>query len=88
MARAMEHQAALLLQRLGLHKPHVCRGDCFANGLGVSGIILLALDVGPQVGRRHQAHRVPERLESARPRTGCPPSTNRMPPSRMIIKLL
>src|SRR3954452_20908097 len=71
MARAMEHQAALLLRRLGLHKPHVCPGDCFANGLGVSGIILLALDVGPHVGRRHQAHLVPERLELARPMMRC-----------------
>ena len=49
--RAMEHQAALLLRRLGLHKPHVCPGDCFANGLGVSGIILLALDVDGVIGR-------------------------------------
>src|SRR6266853_111076 len=29
MARAVEHQAALLLGRLGLHKPHVCPGDHF-----------------------------------------------------------
>ena len=38
MARAMEHQAALLLGRLGRDEPHVCPGDCLADGLGVSGI--------------------------------------------------
>ena len=59
MARAMEHQAALLLGRLGLDKPHVCPGDRLADGLGVSGIVLLPLDVGLDVGRRHQAHRCP-----------------------------
>ena len=51
--------AKALLRRLGLQKPHVCPGDCFANDLGVSGIILLALDVGPHLGRGHQAHLVP-----------------------------
>jgi hypothetical protein len=40
MARAMEHQAALLLGRLGLDKPHVCPGDRLADGSGVSGIVL------------------------------------------------
>ena len=45
MARAMEHQAALLLERLGLDEPHVCPGDRLADGLGVSGIVLLSLEV-------------------------------------------
>ena len=67
MARAMEHQAALLPGRLGLDEPHVRPGDRFADGLGVSGIVLLSLDVRLHVGRRHQAHRVPERLQLARP---------------------
>jgi hypothetical protein len=35
----MEHQAALLLGRLGLDEPHVCPGDRFADGLGVGGIV-------------------------------------------------
>jgi hypothetical protein len=39
MAGAMEHQAALLLGRLGLDEPHVCPGDRFADGLGVGGIV-------------------------------------------------
>ena len=67
MARAVEHQAALLLGRLGLDKPHIGPGDRFADGLGVSGIILLSLDIRLHVGRRHQTHGMPERLEFARP---------------------
>jgi hypothetical protein len=67
MARTMEHQAALLLGRLGLHKPHVRPGDRFADCLGVGSIVLLPLDVGPHVGRRHQPHAMTERLELARP---------------------
>src|SRR6266436_9060101 len=38
MARTVEHQAALLLGRLGLDEPHVCPGDCLANGLGVGSL--------------------------------------------------
>ena len=45
-ARATEHQAALLLGRLGRHEPHVGPGDRFADCLGVGGIVLLPLDVG------------------------------------------
>src|SRR5215472_11058697 len=67
MARAVEHQATLLLERLGRHEPHVCSGDRFANRLGVCGIILLPLDVGPHIGRRHQTHRMTESLQFARP---------------------
>jgi len=33
MARAMEHQAALLLGRLGRDEPHVGPGDRLADGL-------------------------------------------------------
>ena len=43
MARAVEHQAALPLERLGRHEPHVCSGDRFANGLSVCSIILRRL---------------------------------------------
>src|SRR3990170_2412019 len=67
LAGAMEHQAALLFGRLGLDKPHVGPGDRLTDGLGVSGIVLLPLDVGLHIGRRHQAHGMPERLELARP---------------------
>ena len=67
MARAVEHQAALLLGRLGRDEPHVGPGDRLADGLGVSGIVLLPFDVGLHVGRWHQSHRVAECLELARP---------------------
>jgi len=36
MACAMEHQAALLLGRLGRHEPHVRPGDRLADRLGIS----------------------------------------------------
>jgi len=65
MARAMQHQAALLLGGLGLHEPHVGPGDRLADRLGVSGIVLLPLDVGFDIDRRHQTYCVPERLERA-----------------------
>ena len=63
----MQHQTALLFGRLGLGKPHIGPGHRFADGLGVGGIILLPLDVGLHLGRRHQAHGVPKRLELTRP---------------------
>ena len=67
MARAMERQTALLLGRLGRDEPHVRPGDRLADRFRVSGIVLLPLDVGLHVGRRHQAHGVAERLELTRP---------------------
>src|SRR5262249_38912071 len=67
MACAMEHQAALLLPRLGRHEPHVWPGDRLADGLSVGGIVLLSLDVRLDVGRRHQAHRMTTSLQFARP---------------------
>src|SRR5664279_5510854 len=39
MARAVQHQTALLLGGLGWHEPHVGPGDRLANGLCVSRII-------------------------------------------------
>src|SRR5262244_941458 len=54
MARAVEHQAALLLGRLGWHEPHVGPGNRLTDGLGVSRIVLLPFDVWLHVGRRHQ----------------------------------
>src|SRR5256884_3776491 len=67
MARAVEHQAALLLECLGRHKPHVCSGARLAIGLSVCSIVLLPLDVGLHVGRGHQADLMPKRFELARP---------------------
>ena len=67
MTRSMKHHAALLLGSLGRHEPHIGSGDCLANGLCVSRIILLPLDVGLHVGRWYQPHIMAERLELARP---------------------
>ncbi len=63
----MQHQTALLLGGLGLNEPHVCPSNCFADCRGVSGIILVSLHVRLDIGWRHQAHGVAERLEFARP---------------------
>src|SRR5712671_3535871 len=67
MARAVEHQAALLLRCLGRDEPHVRPGDRFADCLGISGIVLVSLDVGLHIGWRHQAHGMAKCLELARP---------------------
>ena len=61
--RAMKHQAALLLRRLALDKPHSGSGDGLADRLSVGGIVLLPLDGGLDLGRRHQAHPMPKRLQ-------------------------
>ena len=65
MPCAVKHQAALLLRGLGGHKPHVGSGDSLTDGLGISGVILLPLDVRLHVGRRHQSYSVPQCLELA-----------------------
>ena len=67
MAGAVEHQATLLLGGLGWYKPHVGPGDCLANGLRVSRIVLLPLDAGLHISRRDQPHGVTQCLEFARP---------------------
>src|SRR6478752_1358731 len=67
MARAVQHQATLLLWSLGWHEPHVGLGDRLANGLRVSRVILLPLDVRLHIGRRYQPHLVTQRLQLARP---------------------
>jgi len=67
MAGAMKHQASLLLDRLDRHEPHVRPRHRFANRLCVGRVILLSLDIRFHVGRRYQAHGVPNRLKLARP---------------------
>ena len=64
MARAMQHQTALLLGRLGRDEPHIRPGHRFADRLRIGGIVLLPFDVGLHVGRRHQSYRVTKRLSS------------------------
>ena len=67
MTRAMEHETALLFERLGLNEAHARSHDGFADRLGIGSIVLLALEVGLHVGRRHQPNRVAERLQLTRP---------------------
>jgi hypothetical protein len=67
MADAVQHQTALLLGGLGRHEPHIGPGDRLANGLCVSRVILLPLDVRLHIGRRHQPHGMTQCLELARP---------------------
>jgi len=55
----------LLFCGLGWYKPHVDPGDRLADGLRISSIVLLSLDVRLHVRRGHQAHGVAERLELA-----------------------
>jgi len=71
MAGAVEHQAALVLGSLGWYKPRVGPGDCLANGLRVSRIILLPLDVGshrPVVSAAHCGRVPAARVTSGAPR--------------------
>ena len=67
MARAMEHQAALLLSRLGRDEPHVRPAYRLANGLGVGSVVPLSLDVRLHGGRRHEPNTMAKRLELTRP---------------------
>src|SRR5688572_30176630 len=45
VARAMEHQAALLFRRLSLDEPHVRPNNGFADRLSIGSIILLSLEI-------------------------------------------
>jgi hypothetical protein len=67
MTCAVKHQTALLLWRLGRNEAHCRPPHGLADGLSIRGIILLPLDVGLHVSRRHQPHGVAKRLELARP---------------------
>jgi len=70
MARAVERQSALLLGRLGLDEPHVWPAHGLADRLRISRIVLLALNVGLHVRRRHQSNLVAKRLQLTRPMMG------------------
>ena len=67
VACAVKHQAALLLRSFYWYKPHVGSGNCLANSLCVSCIVLLTLDVGLYISWRHQPHGMAECLKFARP---------------------
>ena len=70
IARPMQHQLALLLGRFDLHKTHGRTSYRLADRLGVGGIVLVALDVGLHVLRRHQPHLVAKLREFTRPIMG------------------
>src|SRR5712671_74964 len=54
VARAVQHQAALLLRSLGRHEPHGRAPHRLTDCLRVGGIVLMALDVGLHILRWHQ----------------------------------
>src|SRR6476620_12530930 len=58
MAGAVKHQAALLLRCLCWHEAHVGSGDCFANRLSVSHVVLLSFDVGLYISWHGMAERL------------------------------
>jgi hypothetical protein len=58
-ARPMQHQHRLLLDVLDWHEPHGGPRYGFADCFRIGGIVLVTLDVGLHVGRRHQLHRMP-----------------------------
>jgi hypothetical protein len=64
---AVQHQDALLLDRLRLDEAHRRPADRLADRLCVGGVVLLPLDVRLDVSRRHQPHGVAERQQFARP---------------------
>src|SRR5262249_46235368 len=64
---AMQHQARLLLLRLRRDKSHRRPCNRLADGGSVVGVILAALEVGLHVARRHQLHRMAERLKAPAP---------------------
>lgn len=64
---AVEHQDALLLDRLRFDEAHRRPPDRLADRFGVGGVIFLTLDVRFDVSGRHQPHVVAERQQFARP---------------------
>jgi len=67
----MEHKHALLFFALDRYEPHCRARHRFANRFGVSGVVLLALYVGLDVGRRHQSNFVANRLQLTGPVVAC-----------------
>jgi hypothetical protein len=70
IARPMQHQTALLLCRFDLYKTHGRASHRLTDRLGVSGIILVALDVGLHILRWHQPYQVAKLREFTRPIMG------------------
>ena len=67
IARPMQHQPALLLDRFDLHKTHGRPPHRLADRLGVGRIVLVALYIGLHVLRRHQSHPMTKPRQFTRP---------------------
>lgn len=67
LPRTMHAQDGLLLNRFNRHTGHVRSHHCFANGLGIGCIILVALDEWLDVLGWNQLHRVSHRHQLPRP---------------------
>ena len=67
IARAVLHQLTLLFGRFDPHEAHCRAPNRLTDRLGVGGIVLVALDVGLHIPRRHQTHLVAELRQLARP---------------------
>src|SRR5215472_11179128 len=67
IAGPMLHQLRLLLGRLHPHKAHGRPTYCLADRFGISRVILVALEIGLHVSRRHQSHFMTELRKFARP---------------------
>ena len=81
LAHPVDRQGALLLLALDRDKPHARSLHRFADRFGIGPVILLALDVGFDILRRHQPHRVAEPSKfpcpKVRPGTGLHPNHTR-----------
>ena len=65
--RPVQHQRTLLLDALDRHKPHRWPRHALADRSRIGCIVLAALHVGFDIGRRHEPRVVPELLELACP---------------------
>ena len=66
----MQREHRLLLFAFHRYEPHVRPGHRFANGLRISGIVLVRLHVRLHKLGRHQFHRVAQLHQTACPRMG------------------
>src|SRR5262245_36903997 len=64
---SMLHQLTLLLGRLDAYEAHGWASDRLADRLGISGIILVTLDISLHILRRHQTHLMAELRQFACP---------------------
>src|SRR5512134_2852194 len=71
VAGLVDHQRPLLFSRLQRHEPHRRTLNRLANGLGIEGVVLAALDVRLHVARRYHADLVSQPAELSRPVMRC-----------------